>query len=522
MVVLSQVPRPSNLVEVSRFAEHNLAITLERLRTLAPSSASLADIAEAARTLSMSTAFSGVGFPEQTHVNCCNTLASHLQEAVKPGLHLWAIEPEPANQQELLVSPGRPQCIHSDVRDAIQAKVRHMVSDASFSWDDMLRLFVKNNIMTDMLPCVVHCGGGRTAGRRLCRTRRAKLHVAGTECVAFSSQGQQQRCHHERFILFFIWAAHRRLTQEEFILHENVPNFPVRLLIDALGDLYFLVEDLSSAVFSSFQLGDPYDRRRRWTWLVHKRGITFNPIQELVPSWSVFIERYFRECVCDWSNYYWQDEESTEYVQELCAAQKLRSKKPTPIDTLTPGQLARYNSSPFYATLTTPELTWAFQYLENLCGENGVCLLNQDPGRHPIHNRGSNRLPTILKHPDKYWSFKHGRWMFPQEVLVVHNMPMKVGQFGAPCSFQQSRSLAGLPARRRNWYFQVVGNGMSMSQVDVCLQWLLTVMCLSCHHERQLALFPVAIHTPPSAVDDDSLLEDKSTNCKRLRLGGPP
>ena len=41
-------------------------------------------------------------------------------------------------------------------------------------------------------------------------------------------------------LCYFTWVGQRRVLQEDAVLHENVPEFPVELLQRNLGDLYII------------------------------------------------------------------------------------------------------------------------------------------------------------------------------------------------------------------------------------------------------------------------------------------
>lgn len=58
----------------------------------------------------------------------------------------------------------------------------------------------------------------------------------------------------------------RRAKQEPIILHENVPEFDVKLLHSLLGELYHI----ESEVLDVSAYGWPVTRFRRWTVLIHK------------------------------------------------------------------------------------------------------------------------------------------------------------------------------------------------------------------------------------------------------------
>eukprot|EP00974_Lingulodinium_polyedra_P113964 11033424-Lingulodinium_polyedra.AAC.1 len=62
---------------------------------------------------------------------------------------------------------------------------------------------------------------------------RARWHIAGTECIAWSMQGERQGASGPRVLAWWTWAAQRR---------EHVRQFLLALLQDELGDIYFVDE----------------------------------------------------------------------------------------------------------------------------------------------------------------------------------------------------------------------------------------------------------------------------------------
>ena len=59
----------------------------------------------------------------------------------------------------------------------------------------------------------------------------------GTPCVDWSSNGKRRELQGAALIAFIAWIAQRLLLAEPAILHENVPRFPVELLILLFGEI---------------------------------------------------------------------------------------------------------------------------------------------------------------------------------------------------------------------------------------------------------------------------------------------
>ena len=85
----------------------------------------------------------------------------------------------------------------------------------------------------------------------MCPITQASIHTAGTECVAWSPQGAKGGTAGKRALPWYTWCAQRRLIQEDYILHENVPEFPLSLLQAELSKFYAISMDNSVIIDSS-------------------------------------------------------------------------------------------------------------------------------------------------------------------------------------------------------------------------------------------------------------------------------
>ena len=111
--------------------------------------------------------------------------------------------------------------------------------------------------------------------------------------------------------MLFAWIGQRRLIQEPLILHENVAQFPLEVLEAFLGDIYILSVNLTVLLWA-YNFGNPYDRRRRWTYMPLKRSIVFSPERTLVPPLEEFVKLYRRMCQVDLAIYLWMDDNDEE------------------------------------------------------------------------------------------------------------------------------------------------------------------------------------------------------------------
>ena len=134
---------------------------------------------------------------------------------------------------------------------------------------------------------------------------QGQIHVAGTECPAWSAQGLHEGVSGERVLAWLAWLGQRRKIRELIVVHENVGEFPLALLQEELG-MYYIIEPRLSQIVCSSQLGQPYERVRRWSILINKELVIMHPRATCLTlaSWPEFYERSKRTCVFDWQQYF--------------------------------------------------------------------------------------------------------------------------------------------------------------------------------------------------------------------------
>ena len=363
----------ASVADGQRFISHHLAVSLEFLQRL-DATTSLSALGKAASELSMSTAFSGIGCPEQVHYMGCRALAKILETEYATLRHLWSLEFDAECNYELAMSPARPMCRFGDIAEGIDVKVRDrlLLAAESIPYDELSATFKAANVMTARMHCLSH--------GKACALKRACLHVAGTECIHFSKAGPRPGTQCKRMVYFLCWVHQRRRVQEDFILHENVEAFPLRVLEEQLGD-YYIIPRGGSMVFCASACGNACKRPRRWTWLVHKKSLIFEPVRELLLPWDEFVKMFYRTATYSWREYFCADDGHVR--EELNWARTSKRQGVGGDDT-------------FFAMLTKAEQQQLSIY-EEMCNE-GVCAIGQDPTQRPVHNMGRMELPCITKH----------------------------------------------------------------------------------------------------------------------------
>ena len=268
----------SSLEDVSRWVQHGLWVALTQFEQDADHLGMLASFADVIPKLIMSTAFSGVSCPDVAFTSIRQTLEIYVDAEVKAPRSLFAVERNREAQFELQMLPNKPEHIFVDMTDCITGD--HDFTDASFEM--ILSTLKAPGAITQSMPCVVH-------GQR-CRADKAHIHVAGPPCVDWSAQGLHKRTNGPTTSAFVAWACQRMLLQEDFILHENVQNFPVAILEHVFGDIYII----ESVVFCCSQLGLAAERVRRYTWMRHKRSVVASPSATISTTFPDAISRQRR------------------------------------------------------------------------------------------------------------------------------------------------------------------------------------------------------------------------------------
>lgn len=128
-----------------------------------------------------------------------------------------------------------------------------------------------------------------------CMLLPAKTHIAGTNCTDFSAFGSGQRTSGITMLYLLAWIALRLALMEPLVIQENVDSFAWQLLVEYLGDHYYVDPD---ALEDSYNFGMPTHRIRRWTVLRHRVKI----ISEISPLSSWF-KMFHRVCMLTWADF---------------------------------------------------------------------------------------------------------------------------------------------------------------------------------------------------------------------------
>ena len=244
-------------------------------------------------------------------------------------------------------------------------------------------------------------------------------------------------------------------------MHENVLQFPASMLQKQLGKYYVIV----SEVVTPLTNGRPVERKRRLTWLIHKRTIVARQSVPGYMDWnSVFYDIFRRRCECTYAIYY-------DLASDDDLLEEKRWAAPRKEVQLVRGDADVSTGTLFFETLTPQELAWVRGY-QNLLPGGGVVSLTQNPFKRPSHNNGQYHLMTQIKNSYPMLSLDAKRWLTWKEHLAAHDYPVFGGPRGETTNFLTDRESRGLPARNPLRIFEQAGNGMSLVCIGTALLWL--------------------------------------------------
>ena len=230
------------------------------------------DAAFTGRSLTMSSAYSGIGTIEQSSHQICHNLSSTSGCGPHTIHSTWALEKDEVCKAELVSyfdELGGDTCVFGNLKELIPES---WWPDLGFgpTADELTptQLYAKRlhhaTLVLESRACAAHTGCN-------CKLGQSDLHIAGTTCVDHSSYGSCTGDEGRNVIVFFflIWAALMRQLLPPIIIHENVTGFGTGALQEVFGDVYVVC---GSNACSSL-MGYPIRRKRQMCILVLKRWI---------------------------------------------------------------------------------------------------------------------------------------------------------------------------------------------------------------------------------------------------------
>ncbi|CAE7765237.1 unnamed protein product [Symbiodinium sp. CCMP2592] len=259
------------------------------------------DLAAKISGLTMSSAYSGVGAPEAA----LRLLHHEMQTTCKlpPPQILFQVEVDDACRKELLLAHGcagrgadgtsSSECLFGDLNDFWCEGLKDVIDQLHKSPDLALEILAPAVAKGTATKACSYC----YRHKKHCYLTMAKLHVAGTSCIAYSSMGKQGGVKDASILPFLAWVSQRLQLEEPMICHENSTRFPIDLLVRFLGHKYVVMSvDSNAAAF-----GGAANRERKYTWSYHRGKcqhlFTPGPL-------GMFVSRFHRQCAMSFREYF--------------------------------------------------------------------------------------------------------------------------------------------------------------------------------------------------------------------------
>ena len=212
--------------------------------------------------LCMRTDYSGLGGPEEAFDQIFRALGS--SEAFQFTCQRSGdILPYARDLLKSRLGLSRPACVHANILERfpedllvrLQGRRHQYLKQASAAGDfeDLGRQFIQEafhavmdrmqmmDISQHKAPCVVHGCDCPIFPEPPEAFAGLVCSVAGISCFDFSSMGTAHRFLGESALPFVIWAAERRLADEDFFIAENVPAFDEAMLAQLMCGMYDMV-----------------------------------------------------------------------------------------------------------------------------------------------------------------------------------------------------------------------------------------------------------------------------------------
>ncbi len=273
--------------------------------------------------------------------------------------------------------------------------------------------------------CLVHPG-------QLCRVNRGRidsdshdhpqpsLHIAGAVCSPWSLCGSRLGLADPITKVWHIWSVERSAADEDFVVLEQAPEFP----LDVLGSVLAPTHDVRAVIFGPEQCGWPINRDRTYAWCCNRRTMVWVGPEDPGSLRADFSALFRVRCQLDADVFVLDDEAAVrQQLAQLAKARKVFLNSSIPVrdinvrDLLSPSGKERFDG-------------YAAQFQQGrACSMSGafVCDLSQNPALRP---RSGPWLPTLLKNSQLY-SFSQRHLFTPLELLQAHGWPTLV-QGGSP------------------------------------------------------------------------------------------
>ncbi len=455
------LPVVKNIQDMFRWADHSLKFaawaTCESLDVT--QSTALSRL----QGFSMSTSFSGIGGPE----HALESMIAQLGGSRSSVTHNYAIEVFQESRRELVLLPNVPSCIFDDINRFWNPEL-----DVNELW----RIADFNTAIPQGGSVILDggCGYCTLHDSWLCKLMASSLHVGGTPCPDWSTQGLREQECGDDLMATMAFVAMRHTLEDEMFLNENVAGFLPELIFACLAAKYLITSCV--AMLESYW---PQRRHRRLTFGLLKSKVVMRV------QWSPFSSKYRRKIQCGWAALFiaspaeikaelnWSRkrtnslfEMSDADLHELAKTDKECQADPE----LLPRLLTLKHRTPHTESLTWWELKNIDGYIIQY-GEDSPYEVSQDSFEWPMHGTPTI-LPCIIAGMQMLFSCNHWRWMTPSEVLMAQGYSLsKVTKVNKERTCWDTPRKLWL--RRRNVQFQQAGDTMNLSMIGHALTFAL-------------------------------------------------
>ena len=464
--------------------------------------------------LCLYTDFSGMGCPEMVVSLMAHMMMTNLPEP--PNLLCWrASDVDPICRRTLKKAQrDGPRHVFGNIRRRVDSATNAMlngflrraesafqdavVAKASTSELKTVAESIGNGLMSNALTALQSCTWQefdwcyRTKSRAPVHAPKSDrklqhmvpIAVAGTVCKqwsAMNTQARRFRC--QTALSMLTWCMELMWLQPHMAIHECTPFFDVAWLVAACSSLYFI----QTLVFSCLNLGQAYNRKRRYTILLHKGHRIFNLSYEVG-----FSTIFFKDVVEDATKAYFIAGQAAidECLKKLAANKFICDHAGWSCRDLLPECLRQRLLG--YEKLARRRFLPCNKYIVNLCQEASFTGLNGA-------SLGFSVVPTILTKTSTLWNMRLGRLMLLEEMMLVHQVPTldDLNQKGIPpFGFQTLLAENGLP---ENYFVHLLGNGMALCQLHA-------VMLFGLATTLKKSSIAVAIKAEPEEEVEDAIV----------------
>ena len=187
-----------------------------------------------AATLVISTACTGIDTPILAAFMVAHVVNMRAKPSDRPFkiINLFGVERARQPQEECLRGSHPPGCLFADMLDLMTDDVKAYVQTIPHNNVERTRSSILSRPLRRQAWCVRH--------GKMCRVRRAHIHVAGVPCVNHSKLGKRTGFGGETNHVFYVWCRQRRDLKEAIWILENVPEMGIDEVRRVLGDLFFI------------------------------------------------------------------------------------------------------------------------------------------------------------------------------------------------------------------------------------------------------------------------------------------